>query len=133
MANVRAGDISLLNYCAQVLDPFANLMGIDGVILIAFILGFPANEIVIPIIIMAYTAQGTILELDSIAQMKDLFINNGWTWITAINVMLFCLMHWPCSTTLLTVKKETGSWKWTALAAVIPTIVGVQRRGERNG
>lgn len=125
MANVRAGDISLLNYCAQVLDPFANLMGIDGVILIAFILGFPANEIVIPIIIMAYTAQGTILELDSIAQMKDLFINNGWTWITAINVMLFCLMHWPCSTTLLTVKKETGSWKWTALAAVIPTIVGV--------
>lgn len=125
MANVTVGDISLLNHCAEFLDPFAKLMGLDGVILIAFILGFPANEIVIPIIIMAYMAQGSILELDSLQQMKELFVNNGWTWITAISTMLFSLMHWPCSTTLLTIKKETGSWKWTLFSALLPTLTGI--------
>ncbi|WP_312939940.1 ferrous iron transport protein B [Oscillibacter sp.] len=125
MANISVGDTSILNHCASFLDRFARLMGLDGVILIAFILGFPANEIVIPIIIMAYMAQGSILELDNLAQMKALFIENGWTWVTAISTMLFSLMHWPCSTTLLTIKKETGSWKWTALAAAIPTSVGI--------
>ena len=125
LANVTAGEASLLDHCAAFLDPFARLMGLDGVILLAFILGFPANEIVIPIIIMAYTAQGSILELDSLAQMKQLFVQNGWTWVTAVSVMLFSLNHWPCSTTLLTIKKETGSLKWTALAAAIPTGVGV--------
>ena len=125
MANITAGGVSILAHCAEFLDPFARLMGLDGVILLAFILGFPANEIVIPIIIMAYTAQGSILELDSLAQMKDLFVQNGWTWVTAVSVMLFSLNHWPCSTTLLTIKKETGSLKWTALAAAIPTGVGV--------
>ena len=125
MANITAGGVSILAHCAAFLDPFARLMGLDGVILLAFILGFPANEIVIPIIIMAYTAQGSILELDSLAQMKDLFVQNGWTWVTAVSVMLFSLNHWPCSTTLLTIKKETGSLKWTALAAAIPTGVGV--------
>ena len=125
MANITAGGVSILAHCAAFLDPFARLMGLDGVILLAFILGFPANEIVIPIIIMAYTAQGSILELDGLAQMKDLFVQNGWTWVTAVSVMLFSLNHWPCSTTLLTIKKETGSLKWTALAAAIPTGVGV--------
>lgn len=125
MANITVGDISILNHCAAFLDPFAQLMGLDGVILIAFILGFPANEIVIPIIIMAYMAQGSILELGSLMQMKQLFIANGWTWVTAISTMLFSLMHWPCSTTLITIKKETGSWKWTALAAALPTIIGI--------
>lgn len=100
-------------------------MGLDGVILIAFILGFPANEIVVPIIIMAYMAQGSILELGSLAEMKQLFVANGWTWVTAVSVMLFSLMHWPCSTTLLTIKKETGSWKWTGLAAALPTVIGI--------
>lgn len=125
MANIVVGDTSILNHCASFLNPFARLMGLDGVILIAFILGFPANEIVIPIIIMAYMAQGSILELDSLAEMKQLFMANGWTLVTAVNTMLFSLMHWPCSTTLLTIKKETGSRKWTALAAVIPTVVGI--------
>lgn len=125
MANSTIGGVSVLNYCAAFLDPFARLMGLDGVILLAFILGFPANEIVIPIMIMAYMAKGSILELDSLAQMKDLFAANGWTWVTAICTMLFSLMHWPCSTTLLTIKKETGSWKWTALAAALPTAVGI--------
>lgn len=125
MANTLIGDTSVLNHCASFLDPFAQLMGLDGVILIAFILGFPANEIIIPIIIMAYMAQGSILELDSLSQMKELLVANGWTWVTAISTMLFSLMHWPCSTTLLTIKKETGSWKWTVLAATIPTSVGI--------
>ncbi len=125
MANITIGDTSILNHCAAFLDPFAKLMGLDGVILIAFILGFPANEIVIPITIMAYMAQGSILELDSIYQMKELFVRNGWTWVTAVSTILFSLNHWPCSTTLLTIKKETGSWKWTGIAAAIPTAVGI--------
>lgn len=125
MANVQIDSVSILKHCAAFLDPFAKLMGIDGVILIAFILGFPANEIVIPIIIMAYTMQGSILELDSLLQMKELFVANGWTWITAVSMIIFSLNHWPCSTTLLTIKKETGSWKWTVLSAAIPTVIGV--------
>lgn len=125
MANVSIGGVSLLDHCAAFLDPFARLMGLDGVILLAFILGFPANEIVIPIIIMAYTAQGSLAELDSLAQMKSLFVQNGWTWTTAVSMILFSLCHWPCSTTLLTIKKETGSLKWTAAAAAIPTAVGI--------
>ena len=125
MANVTVGDMTLLARCAAFLDPFARLMGMDGVILMAFLLGFPANEIVVPIILMAYLAQGSLLELGSLAEMKTLFVANGWTWITAVNVMLFSLMHWPCSTTLLTIHKETGSWKWTALAAALPTAMGV--------
>lgn len=124
MANIMIGEVSVLNYCAEFLDPFARFFGLDGVILLAFILGIPANEIVVPIIIMAYMAQGSILELDSLAQLKDLFIEHGWTWITAISVMLFSLMHWPCATTLLTIKKETGSVKWTLLAFLIPTVLG---------
>jgi len=125
MANISINNISVLNHCASFLNPFAQLMGLDGVILLAFILGFPANEIVIPIIIMAYMSQGSLLELDSLTQLKELFVNHGWTWITAVSTMLFSLMHWPCSTTLLTIKKETNSWKWTALAVIIPTAIGI--------
>lgn len=125
MANLTIGGMSILNHCAAFLDPFAKLMGMDGIILIAFLLGFPANEIVIPIVIMAYMEQGSLLELTSLAEMKQLFITNGWTWVTAISVMLFSLLHWPCSTTLLTIKKETGSWKWTAVAMTLPTVVGI--------
>lgn len=125
MANVTVADVSLLNHCAEFLDPFAKLIGMDGVILMAFILGFPANEIVVPIIIMAYMAQGSIIELDSIAQMRQLFTEHGWTWITAANVILFSLFHWPCSTTVLTIHKETGSLKWTAVSILLPTVTGV--------
>lgn len=125
MANITVGDMSILNHCAAFLDPFASLFGLDGVILLAFILGFPANEIVVPIIIMAYMAQGSIIELSSIDMMKNLFVQNGWTWVTAICVILFSLLHWPCSTTLLTAKKETGSLKWTAVAFLLPTIIGL--------
>lgn len=125
MANLSVGDTSILNHCASFLDPFARLLGLDGVILLAFILGFPANEIVIPIIIMAYTAQGSLTEISSPVLIKELFAKNGWTWMTAVSTMLFSLMHWPCSTTLLTIKKETGSFKWTLLAAAIPTAAGI--------
>lgn len=125
MANITINDVSILNHCASFLDPFAHLMGLDGVILMAFILGFPANEIVLPIIIMAYAAQGSIVEMESLFEMKQLFVDNGWTFITAISTMLFSMFHWPCSTTLMTIKKETGSKKWTALAAFLPTAMGI--------
>lgn len=125
MANVQAGDISLLAHCSGFLDPFARLFGLDGVILLAFILGFPANEIVIPIIIMAYTAQGSLVEMASLTEMKRLFITNGWTWVTAVCTMLFSLLHWPCSTTMMTIYKETGSKRWTLLAFLLPTAVGL--------
>ncbi len=125
MANVSIGDMSLLAHCADLLDPFARLLGLDGIILIAFVLGFPANEIVIPIIIMGYMSCGTIVELDSIWEMKELFVSNGWNFITAGSFLLFSLMHWPCSTTLMTIKKETGSLKWTIVAALLPTVVGM--------
>ena len=125
MANVTAGDMSILAHCSGFLDPFARLLGLDGVILLAFILGFPANEIVVPIMIMAYMSTNTILELDSLAELKALFVANGWTWVTAVSTMLFCLIHWPCSTTCLTIKKETGSWKWTGLSILLPTAIGI--------
>ena len=125
MANVTVGDMSLLAHCAGFLDPFARLLGLDGVILMAFILGFPANEIVVPIIIMAYLATGSILDFDNLAQLKTLLVDNGWTWLTAVCTMLFSLMHWPCSTTCLTIRKETQSWKWTAVSFLVPTVIGM--------
>ena len=125
MANLTVDGCSLLSLCAAFLDPFARLMGLDGVILIAFILGLPANEIVIPIIQMAYLSQGTLQDPTSLAAMRELFLANGWTPVTALCTMLFSLMHWPCATTLITIKKETGSRKWTALAAVLPTLCGM--------
>lgn len=125
MANVQIYDLSLLQHCADFLDSFASIMGLDGIILMAFILGFPANEIVVPIIIMAYMSTGTLTDLNDLTVMKQLFIENGWTVSTAVSMMLFSLFHWPCSTTLITIKKETGSVKWTVLAAVLPTVIGI--------
>ncbi|NFG40818.1 ferrous iron transport protein B [Clostridium botulinum] len=125
MANLNVNGLSILTHCANFLNPFAHIIGLDGYILMAFILGFPANEIVIPIIIMSYMATGSIIELSSTAQLHSLLVENGWTWLTAICVMLFSLMHWPCSTTCLTIKKETQSLKWTAISFLVPTITGI--------
>lgn len=125
MANVSVGGSTLLNHCSDFLDPFAKLLGMDGVILLAFILGLPANEIVVPIIIMSYIASGSIMKLDDLSALKQLFVDNGWTWITAVSTMLFSLMHWPCSTTCITIKKETRSLKWTAVSFLVPTVVGI--------
>ena len=124
-ANVMIGDISLLTYVANFLDPFARLMGLDGYILTAFIIGIPANEIVFPIILMSYLSANTMIDSGNISAIAPLLTQNGWTIITAINVMLFTLMHFPCATTLLTIKKETKSWKWTILSFIIPTICGI--------
>ncbi len=124
LSNVIISDISILNHISNFLDPFAKLFGLDGVILIAFILGFPANEIVIPIIIMAYLCKGSLVEYENLTELKTLFVNNGWTWLTALCTSLFCLMHWPCSTTCLTIKKECKSFKWTVISFIIPTICG---------
>ena len=125
LANIHAGGDTLLAHCAGFLDPFARVFGLDGVILLAFILGLPANEIVIPLIIMAYLSQGSLVELSDLTALRSLLIDNGWTWVTALCVMVFSLMHWPCSTTCLTIKKESGSWKWTAAAVAIPTVCGL--------
>lgn len=125
LANVSIGDISLLARFSGYLDPIGRLMGMDGVILMAFILGLPANEIVIPIIIMAYTSQGTLIEPGNLSELHTLLISQGWTWVTALCTMVFFLFHWPCSTTLMTIKKETGSLKWTCLAVLLPTACGV--------
>ena len=124
-ANLRFGGITLLKWLSDFLDPLGILMGLDGVILLAFLLGFPANEIVIPIILMSYLSTGTLVEAGSLTQLHSLLISHGWTWTTAVSMILFSLMHWPCSTTCLTIKKETGSLKWTLAAAVLPTLFGV--------
>lgn len=125
MANITVGGASILSYCTNFLDPFGRLIGLDGVLLMAFILGFPANEIVLPIAIMAYLSNSTLIEMNNLAELKTLLIDNGWTWLTGLCMILFSLFHWPCSTTCITIKKETKSWKWTALAFILPTIIGI--------
>ena len=125
LANLTVGDISLLSHSAQFLDPFARAIGLDGYILMAFILGLPANEIVIPIIIMSYMSAGSLLELDSIHALGELLIKNGWTWLTALSTMIFTLMHYPCGTSLITIYKETKSLKWTLVSFLVPTVAGL--------
>lgn len=126
LANIDAGGVPLLQHAAGWLDPFARAIGLDGIILLAFILGLPANEIVVPLILMGYLAGGSLMEMESISELRELLaVRQGWTWLTAVNVMLFSLFHFPCGTTLLTILKETKSRKWTALAFVIPTGVGL--------
>lgn len=124
-ANIGFQDMSLLDIIANFLTPLANLMGLDGYILTAFILGIPANEIVLPIILMCYMGNGSLVNLEDTYQIGQILINNGWTMLTAINVMIFTCLHFPCATTLLTIKKETGSFKWTLLSFIIPTVCGV--------
>ena len=125
LANMHIGGASLLAWCAGALDPLGRLMGMDGVLLLAFVLGFPANEIVLPIAVMGYLAQGSLGDSLGLAQMHALLTANGWTWTTAVSAVLFFLLHWPCSTTLWTIRRETGSAKWTLLAALLPTALGM--------
>ena len=125
MANVDIGEVSILAHINAFLDPLARLLGLDGVILTAFILGIPANEIVMPIIIMSYTATGKITEMSSVCELHSLLVANGWTWLTAVCTMLFSLMHWPCATTCITIYKETHSLKWSGAAFAIPTMCGI--------
>lgn len=125
LANVGINGVSLLSLIANFLNPFAKLMGLDGYILTAFILGLPANEIVLPIILMCYLKGGTLVNIEDTVSIGQILIQNGWSMLTAMNVMLFTVFHFPCATTLLTIKKETGSLKWTGLSFVIPTVCGV--------
>ena len=124
LGNISIGDISLLRYLSGGIDPVGRLLGMDGVILLAFVLGFPANETVIPVAMMIYLSEGSLSRTLSASAMSGILLANGWTGKTAACVIVFTLMHWPCSTTLLSIKKETGSRKWTALAAALPTLCG---------
>ncbi|SCM80878.1 Nucleoside recognition domain protein [uncultured Sporomusa sp.] len=123
-ANLYIGELSILQHLAGGLQPVAYAIGLDGYILLAFILGLPANEIVVPILLMSYLSIGHMIELDELSQLRQVLISHGWTWLTALNTMLFCLLHWPCTTALLSAYKESGSAKWTFLTFLLPTIVG---------
>ncbi len=124
-ANIYVGDSSILSYCTEFFEPFGKMIGLDGVIVMAFILGFPANETVIPIIIMSYMASGTLAEYSNYEQLLELFSANDWTVVTAVCTMIMCVMHFPCSTACLTIKKETGSLKWTLVSMILPTVIGI--------
>ncbi|MBM7655319.1 ferrous iron transporter B [Neobacillus cucumis] len=124
-ANIYIGDTSILMYAVHFLDPFGKLLGLDGFIMMAFILGLPANEIVVPILLMGYLSTGSLTEVDNLADLKQIFLDQGWTWLTALNMMLFSLLHYPCGTTLLNIYKETKSKKWTFLAFLIPTVIAI--------
>lgn len=125
IANINIGDTSILMHLVSFFDPFGQLLGLDGYIILAFVLGLPANEIVLPILLMGYLSTGSLTEVDSLVDLKQIFINQGWTWITALNMMLFSLLHYPCGTTLLNIYKETKSKKWTFLAFAIPTTLSI--------
>lgn len=125
LANIYVGDISVLNHIVAFLDPFAQMIGLDGFILMAFILGLPANEIVLPILLMGYLSTGAMTEVTDLNAIKEIFLSHGWTWLTALNMMLFSLLHYPCGTTLYTIYKETNSYKWAFLAFLIPTLIAI--------
>ncbi len=123
--NIGINGESLLSIVANFLNPFAKILGLDGYILTAFIFGIPANEIVLPIILMCYLGGNSLVNMEDSFAIGQILIQNGWNILTAINVMIFTCMHFPCATTLLTIKKETGSLKWTALSFLLPTICGI--------
>ncbi|NBJ68188.1 nucleoside recognition domain-containing protein [Clostridium sp. 1xD42-85] len=125
LANIFVGEQSVLQHFVGFLDPFAQMIGLDGFILMAFILGFPANEIVLPILLMGYLATGSMIEVDNLNDLKQIFLDHGWTWLTALNMMLFSLLHYPCGTTMLNIWKETKSAKWTFAAFAIPTTIAI--------
>ena len=124
-ANVTVGGESLLVHLAAFFDPLGKLMGLDGMILLAFLLGFPANEIVIPILLMGYLSTGSLTDYQDLTHLRQLLVANGWTWQTALSAVVFTLFHFPCGTTCATIRRETGSLRWTLLAVALPTAVGI--------
>ncbi|WP_317855912.1 ferrous iron transport protein B [Chakrabartyella piscis] len=125
LQNITIGNTTILYHFTELLQPLGSIMGLSGAILAAFLLGMPANEIVIPILLMFYCQTGMLIEADGLMQAGEILIANGWTWLTACCAILFSLNHFPCATTLLTIQKETGSWKWIAIAFILPTAVGI--------
>lgn len=123
LQRIQIGDGTLLTQIAMFLEPLGGIMGLSGPILLAFLLGLPANEIVLPILLMFYSQSGMLVEGGS--QTGAMLAANGWTWMTAVCAILFSLNHFPCATTLLTIRKETGSRKWTAISFLLPTIIGI--------
>ena len=115
----------MLNTINNFLDPFGKLLGLDGVIITAFILGFPANEIVLPIILMSYLSLGTLTDYTSIVELKKILVENNWTILTAINMLILILFHFPCATTCLTIRRETGSNKWMIISMILPLLIGI--------
>ncbi|MGN0987861.1 MAG: nucleoside recognition domain-containing protein [Otoolea sp.] len=124
LANLTLEGNSLLTLFSSFLDPLGQLLGMDGMILVGFLLGFPANEIVLPIILMGYLQTSHLTELSDFSVLFHLFTAHGWIIKTTICTAVFCLFHWPCSTTCLTIKKETGSLRWTLAAILLPTFLG---------
>ena len=124
-ANIGINGTSILNFVADFLNPFAQIMGLDGYILTAFILGMPANEIVLPIILMCYLGGTSLAQVSDYSTVGEILINHNWTLLTAINVMIFTVLHFPCTTTLLSIKKETGCYKWMFLSFILPTVCGI--------
>ncbi len=133
LAHISVGESTLLLTLSTWLEPVGRFLGLDGAILLGFILGFPANEIVLPITLMIYGASGTLPELGGFAEIGQALVQNGWTGGTALCFILFSLMHWPCSTTVLTIQKETGALRWTLLAVLLPTLFGVLLCAAVNG
>jgi len=125
LANINISSVSILNHFINFFDPFGRMFGLDGVIVMAFILGFPANEIIMPIMLMCYLNTGSLVEYSSLIELKSLLIDNGWTILTAISVIILFVLHYPCSTACLTIKKETGSWFYTFISMIIPTFLGL--------
>ena len=125
LANITLGDTTILAHITGFLDPLGQLMGLDGVILTAFLLGWPANEIVMPVMLMAYLAQGSLVDMGELTGVQTLLEAQGWTMTTAVCTLLFTLFHWPCSTTCLTIWRESKSIKWTLVAVAVPTLLGV--------
>lgn len=125
LANVQIGNTAILSHITAFLDPAARVFGIDGVILLAFILGFPANELVMPLIVMGYLSSGTIASGVDFASFRALLLANGWTVQTALCTLVLTVAHAPCSTTCLTILRETRSAKWTLAAVLIPAGIGL--------
>jgi ferrous iron transport protein B len=134
LSNIKVADLSLAEHIMNFLNPFGLLIGLNGVILLAYIIAIPANEIVIPTVLMLTvlsaklagfgSGAGVMFELDDANAYMNVFTAGGWTLLTAVNLMLFSLIHNPCSTTIYTIYKETGSVKWTTISALLPVAMG---------
>ncbi len=124
-ANVKIGNVTMIQFLSSFLEPIGVFLGLDGMILLAFLLGFPANEIVLPILMLGYLSLGSMQDFQDLAFMREVFLAHGWTSWTAVAFLVLCLFHFPCSTTVLTIKKETHSWKWALFAIFLPTCIGI--------
>ncbi|MBQ8725327.1 MAG: ferrous iron transporter B [Oscillospiraceae bacterium] len=125
LVNLKINDTSLISYVSDFLDAPARFMGLDGEILTGFIMGFPANEIVLPVILMLYQSGSVLTETAGTQELYTILTENGWNWATALCTIIFMLFHYPCATACLTIKKETGSLRWTLLAMILPLVCGI--------